>query len=193
MQKFWFSYYRDFENSQKKRVEYQILWKVWYTRFLHRQKNLVVHYAPIARSCFWWFLSGFYSTFHHWYNMFYINVYFLHKCAVLIYDISYIDNLFCIRCKCQIIPSWVVVLVWAQSFGKQHGIVVFTIYSDTANRMNGKKDELIMSCESGENYKKKVAIVGNILQKWNVHLCWDLCQVEAAERLRSDVGFTIIW
>lgn len=47
------------------------------------------------------------------------------------------------------IPSLAHILVWVQFVGKQHGIVVVTIHSDTVNGMIGRKDKLIMGCERG--------------------------------------------
>lgn len=46
-------------------------------------------------------------------------------------------------------------LAWAQYIGKQHGIIVVTIYSDTVNRMRRRRDKLIMGCKREENYKRK--------------------------------------
>ncbi|XP_050919598.1 uncharacterized protein LOC127137155 [Lathyrus oleraceus] len=45
--------------------------------------------------------------------------------------------------------------------GKQHGIIVVDIRSNTANGMRWRKDKLIMDCERGENYKKKNVIAGS--------------------------------
>lgn len=47
------------------------------------------------------------------------------------------------------------VLAYAQFISKQHGIIVITIHSDSANENKRRKDKLIMGCETWGNYKRK--------------------------------------
>ncbi|CAI8612974.1 unnamed protein product [Vicia faba] len=47
------------------------------------------------------------------------------------------------------------ILEWAQSTGKNHGIVVVINRFDYANGLRERKDKLIMGCDKGGNYKNK--------------------------------------
>ncbi|XP_058742346.1 uncharacterized protein LOC131614814 [Vicia villosa] len=47
------------------------------------------------------------------------------------------------------------VLEWTRAIGKNHGIVVVTIRSESANGMRGRKDKFIIGCDRGGNYKNK--------------------------------------
>ena len=56
-------------------------------------------------------------------------------------------------------------MAWTHSVGKQHGIIVVIVCSDTTNGMRGRKYRLIMGCEIGGNYKKKDVIVTSYTMK----------------------------
>lgn len=58
-------------------------------------------------------------------------------------------------CKWPIFESRSEVLTREQNIGKQHGIIVVIVRSDTANDQWGRKDKLIKDCERGGNYKRK--------------------------------------
>ncbi|XP_058784314.1 uncharacterized protein LOC131659092 [Vicia villosa] len=49
------------------------------------------------------------------------------------------------------------VLALALSIGKEHGITVVTVRSNSSNGIRGRKDRIIMGCERGGTYKRKNA------------------------------------
>ncbi|XP_058733832.1 uncharacterized protein LOC131605502 [Vicia villosa] len=51
------------------------------------------------------------------------------------------------------------VIEWARAIGKNHGIVVVTIQSDSVNGKRERKHKLIMGCDRGGNHKKKNEVV----------------------------------
>lgn len=70
-----------------------------------------------------------------------------------LYDI---DNILFMLCKRQIF-EYRYELAWAPNIGKQHGIIVVNVLSDTANGKRGRKDKLIVGYERGGNYKRNNA------------------------------------
>lgn len=61
-----------------------------------KPKSSVVKYASIVRSWSWWFPCGFYSVFHHWRDMFYVNDSFLFMISlILIIYFVYVVNVRC--------------------------------------------------------------------------------------------------
>lgn len=69
-----------------------------------------------------------------------------------IYDI---DSLCFKCCKWQIFEFRCEVITWAQTIGKQYGIIVVTVNFDISNGKRDSKDKLIMSFEIWGDYIRK--------------------------------------